>query len=48
MTVLLLFAQRAAQDIGPAGRQPGEGFADLQDVFLVNDQTERALEARFQ
>ena len=37
---LFVFVQGAAQDVGPAGRQAGIGFADLQHVFLVHHQAE--------
>src|SRR6266550_8895270 len=44
----LLFVERAAQYVGAARRQTGEGFAELQDMLLVNDQSVSAPQARFQ
>ena len=44
----LLLVQGAAQHVGAAGRQAGEGFAELQDMLLVNDQSVGAPQARFQ
>ena len=44
----LLPIQGAAQHVGAAGRQPGEGFAELQDMLLVNHQPVGAAQAGFQ
>src|SRR5204863_685365 len=43
-----VFAQGAAEDVGAAGGQAGEGFADLEDVFFIDDQAVGAAQARFE
>ena len=42
-----LFVQRAAQHVGASGIQSGEGFTDLQDVFLIHDQPESVAQHGF-
>ena len=42
----LLLAQRAPQDVGPPGRQAGEGLADLEDVLFIDHQPVGAAQAR--
>ena len=34
----LLFVERAAQHVGPAGRQSRKRLADLQNMLLIDDQ----------
>ena len=42
----LHFHERAAEHIRAARGEPGEGFADLEDVFLVGDDAEGRAQAR--
>jgi len=44
----ILFDQAAAEDIGPTGIESGKRLADLEDMFLVGDETEGRAENRFQ
>ena len=43
-----VFAEGAAEDVGAARRQTGEGFADLQDVLFIDDEAESAVQAGFE
>ena len=44
----LLLHECATQHIRPARRNPGERFADLEDVFLIHHESIRAAQARLQ
>ena len=44
----LLLVQRPPQHVRPARRQAGKRFADLQNVFLIDDQPERVAQHGFQ
>ena len=44
----LLFIEGAPEHVRPPGRQAGERFAELQDMFLINHQPIGAPQARFQ
>lgn len=43
-----LFHEGAAEDVSATGSQAGESLADLQDMFLVNDEAEGAAQAWFE
>ncbi len=43
-----IFAQGAPENIRAPGGQPGEGLANLEDMFLVNHQAVRAAQAGFE
>ena len=43
-----IFAQSATENISASGRQAGKGFADLEDMLFIDDQTVGAVEARLE
>src|SRR5262249_8040071 len=45
---LIFLGKRASQHVGAPGWEPGKGFADLQDVLLVDHLSMRAAKTLFQ
>jgi len=43
-----IFAEGTAEDVGAAGGQAGKGFADLEDMFFIDDEAEGAAQAGFE